>query len=90
MQVYSLYDRKLREYGGLVLSQNDATVKRAIHEGIPANSTIGKYPQDYDLVLLGDFSPETGVLTGGQIVLVDNVLDILRGGEPKEASDAIS
>lgn len=90
MQVYSLYDRKLREFGGLVLSQNDATVKRAIHEGVPANSTVGKYPQDYDLMLLGEFDAETGVLMGGQIILVENVLEILRGGNPKEASDAIS
>lgn len=90
MKVYSLYDRKLREFGGLVLSQNDATVKRAIHEGVPANSTVGKYPQDYDLMLLGEFDAETGVLMGGQIILVENVLEILRGGNPKEASDAIS
>lgn len=90
MQIYSLYDRKLREYGALFLSQNDATVKRAIHEGIPAGSTVGKYPEDYDVMLIGDFDPVTGVLEQGNIVLVDNVRDILRGRNPEEASDAIS
>lgn len=90
MQVYSLFDRKLREYGGLVLSQNDGTVKRALHEGVPPNSTLGKYPEDYDLMLLGEFDPETGVLRAGQIMLVDNVRDILRGGNSEEATDAVS
>lgn len=79
MRVYSLFDRKLREYGSLVLCQNDEAVKRAIHEGIPANSTVGKYPEDYDVMLLGDFDSATGVIEPLQIVLVENVREILHG-----------
>lgn len=90
MQVYSLFDRKLREYGGLVLMPNDASCKRALHEGLSSNSTVGKYPEDYDLMLLGEFDPLSGVIKPGVIVLVDNVADILRRGNSKESSDAIS
>lgn len=77
MKVYSLFDRKLREYGGLVLCPNDDGVRRALHEGVTPNSTVGKYPEDYDLMYLGEFDPQSGVIKPDLIALVDNVRDIL-------------
>lgn len=79
MRVYSLFDRKLREYGGLVLCQNDEAVKRAIHEGIPRNSTVGKYPGDYDVMFLGEFDSGSGVITASEVTKVANVEELLNG-----------
>lgn len=78
MKVYSLFDQKVKEYGGLVLSPNDETVERALQEGIPGNSTVGKYPEDYNLVCLGEFDPVKGLLVGfGAPEFVDNLRVIL-------------
>lgn len=78
MRVYSLFDRKVREYGGLVLSPNDETAERALQEGIPAQSTVGKYPEDYDLYYLGEFDASKGLLVGcGIPEFVENVRVVL-------------
>lgn len=82
MNIYSLFDRKLREYGPLVLANNDASVCRALCDGIPGTqSTIAKYPDDFDLMLLGAFDSDTGQIAPEVIPrLVDNVASILPPG----------
>lgn len=80
MRVYSLFDRKVMEYMSLVLGTTDEAVMRALAEsfGTPSASTVFKYPQDFDLMRLGDFDPETGVITPEMPPrLVVNVSDIL-------------
>lgn len=64
MRVYSLFDRKLRQYGSLVLERNDFAVQRAIADGVKGapDSLIGKHPEDFDLVYLGEFDQDTGAL----------------------------
>lgn len=80
MRIYSLYDRKVGEYGSLVLSVNDEAVKRALKDGLPANSTPAIYPHDFDLQCLGEFDPETGEIARLQPKLIGTIHDIL-GGE---------
>lgn len=64
MKVFTLYDRKVGEYGALVVSSTDEAVVRALKDGIPVTSTEGKYPDDFDLVCVGEFDAVTGELQG--------------------------
>lgn len=78
MVIYSLFDRKLKEYGPLVVSNNDAAVRRALIDGVPGSgSTIAKYPEDFDLMCLGLFDAETGKIVAEAPRLVDNVGSLL-------------
>lgn len=78
MRVYSLLDRKLKEYGPLVLGNTDEAICRALMEGFEGvQNTITKYPRDFDLMFLGTFDAETGALSGDRALLVANVGDLL-------------
>lgn len=79
MRIYALYDRKVGEYGSLVLATNDEAVKRALVEGLPANSTQAKYPHDFDLQCLGEFDPVSGEVARLPLSLVGSIHDILGG-----------
>lgn len=81
MRIYSLLDRKMREYGALVLGTNDETVVRALRESVAqnGNSTMGKYPEDYDLMCVGEFDPIGGEVVGRSPVLVVNVAELVEG-----------
>lgn len=89
MRIYSIFDRKMREYGSLVLSSNDETVRRAVKEGVSGStSTLAKYPEDFDVMFLGRFDPEKGLIVASSPVLVDSVATIIYGG--KDGARAIS
>lgn len=79
MQVFSLFDRKLREYGSLVLANNAEAVKRALVDGVRGSgSLVEKHPQDFDLMEIGMFDTDSGILVPGKLpVLVDNVGTLL-------------
>lgn len=87
MRIYSLFDRKVREYGGLVLSPTDEASCRALAEGLPPGSTVAKFPGDFDLMYLGDFSPEAGLIYAATVpVFIACVADILQGGSDARSS----
>lgn len=71
MIVYSLFDRKLRQYGGLVLERNDFAVQRALADGVrqQPESLMAKHSDDFDLYEVGRFNDESGLLEApeGQI-----------------------
>lgn len=73
MNVYALWDRKVREYGQLVLGTNDDAVVRALRDGVPKGSTVEKYPEDFDVMRVGTFDHESGVLSGEDRGFVVNV-----------------
>lgn len=79
MNVYALWDRKVREYGQLVVAANDEAVIRALRDGIPKGSTVEKYPDDFDLMRLGNFDPESGGLNGEDRAFVVNVRALMGG-----------
>lgn len=64
MNVYSIFDRKLRQYGQLMLERNDFALQRGLADGIRANgeALLAKHPEDFDLYQVGEFNEETGVL----------------------------
>lgn len=61
MQMYSLLDKKAMSYGGILLAASDGHVSRVIQERFSGSGdTVEKFPEDFDLYALGDFSFETG------------------------------
>lgn len=64
MNVYSLFDRKLRQYGQLVVERNDFVVQRGLADGIKgaSESLLARHPDDHDLYQVGQFDDESGVL----------------------------
>lgn len=80
MKVYTLFDRKVGEYGGLVTGANNETVIRALRDGLPPNSTEAKYPGDFEVCYLGEYDPATGLITGskeGRPVVLGTIKDLL-------------
>lgn len=64
MRVYSIYDRKVREYGSLLLAPNNDVMVRNVITGVRGSgSLMEKYPEDFQLEYLGDVDPNTGMLT---------------------------
>jgi len=86
MQVFSLFDRKLREYGALVLANNAEAVKRALVDGVRGTgSLVEKHPEDFDLMELAMFDTDSGIIIGAKVpILVDNVGTLLNGSPPSE------
>lgn len=91
MQVYSLFDRKLKQFGQLVVIQNDESVKRSILDNVVgSNSLVEKYAEDFDIVHLGSFDQDTGVLAGSTPRLVENVAQVIRPAVAgQEVRDAV-
>lgn len=79
MRIYSLFDRKLREYGQPSLSPNDATIFRVLSDVIPGSgSTMARHPEDFDLFALGELDVETGVIRPAETpLLIENLKEIL-------------
>lgn len=66
LRVYSLFDRKMREFGALVLAPTDGAVKRGLLEAFRSGrvSTLSQYPADFELHCLGTFDESSGELVG--------------------------
>lgn len=79
MRCYSLLDRKLKEYGAIMLARNDDAMRRSVMDGVRGSGgLVEKYPADFDLYHVGDFNTDNGRLTQPEYpVLVDNVGAIL-------------
>lgn len=80
MKIYSLFDRKVREFLALVVCPNDESCVRALRESLVGSaSTVTKYPADFDLMCLGEFDVETGVIVPVVPALfVKDIASILR------------
>lgn len=80
MNVYALFDRKLRQYGQLMQERNDFGIQRGMADGIAGNreALISKHPGDFDLYQVAEFNDESGVLV--PVVpprLVSNMLELV-------------
>lgn len=65
MRVYALWDRKLAEFAAPSLAKNDEAMMRAVRDGIRgSNSLAERHPEDFEVMYLGEFYPETGFLAG--------------------------
>lgn len=81
MNVYSLFDRKLRQYGQLMTERNDFGMQRGLSDGLRVNpeSLISKHPGDFDLYQVGSFDDESGLFGEEPAIprLVCNLLDLV-------------
>lgn len=78
MQMYSLLDKKAMTYGGILLAASDGHVSRVIQERFSGSGdTVEKYPEDFDLYSLGEYSINTGQIEP-QIKFIVNVSVILQ------------
>lgn len=66
MKVYSVFDRKMREYGQLVHARTDEAVVRSFSDSLNngTRSPVSMHAEDYELMCVGEFDPETGELQG--------------------------
>lgn len=62
MRLYSILDKKAGEFGPPLDSVNDAVMCRQILESIRDDHLVRKYPTDFDLFYVGEFSSATGFL----------------------------
>lgn len=82
VKVYSLLDRKMRQFGQLLLAANDETLERMVRDVlVGSGSLMEKYPSDFDVFAVGAFDPDDGTLDGHSPVLVACIADVLGGAE---------
>ena len=80
--MYSVFDKKSQLYAVPFIEVNDGTAIRAIQD-IMRNPEhpFARYPGDYDLIRVGEWSDETCVITQAAPV------NIIEFGQLKEVSD---
>jgi len=81
MLMYAILDRKMREFGPIVLAPNQGTVERSLIDGVNvSNSVMERRAQDFDLYEVGAFDQLTGVVHAAEIpILLRNVAEVLQG-----------
>lgn len=63
-KIYAVYDRKAQYYLPPFTARGDAEASRSFTDAVMTSETpISQYPADFDLVRIGEFHLETGVLT---------------------------
>lgn len=81
MKMYALFDKKAGSYGGILLAASDGHVSRVIQERFTGSGdTVEKYPEDFDLYSLGEFSLDIGTVQS-HVNFVVNVGVILQRKE---------
>lgn len=81
MQLYALLDKKAATYGGILIGASDGHVSRVIVERFTGSGdTVEKFPEDFDLYALGEYSLESGVIES-KVKFVVNVGVILQSKE---------
>lgn len=72
-RVYSIFDVKSVSYGPPFCSHNDQTAIRSLREMVmDPNTSIGRFPADFKLYMIGSFDTDKGYLAG-----VDPVVHVL-------------
>lgn len=65
MKVYSVFDRKMREFGQLVYGRTDEAVVRSFRDSLnQGRSPVADHAEDYELMCVGEFDSEGGRLIG--------------------------
>lgn len=80
MEIYSIWDRKLSQYGQLLLSQNVLAMSRELQSVlVGSKSMMDQYPEDFELHRIGLFDTTTGVLeVKARPEVVVSLVNILR------------
>jgi len=63
MKLYSVFDKRAGIYGALFTAHNDGDASRSVIVGIRANQVMfARFPEDYSLYYIGEFSEKTAEL----------------------------
>lgn len=83
MEMYSVYDRKLREYGNVLLAANFAALSRTLQMGLRGTGSLMEtYPDDFEVMLLGTFDVGTGeIVIDGRPKVVGSLAQIVLNGK---------
>jgi len=89
-RVYSIYDKKMQEFGQLAVAKNDETFRRAVVENVKGSgSLIEKYPVDYQVFRVAEFDSSSGFISGyTPVVLVCEVAELLQAEPARMVRDA--
>lgn len=87
MNYYAIRDIKSqtfnRPFVGLTLDQ----VKRSLYYSMSQESEFSRFPEDFELYLVGDFDDHTGVITGQTPTMICNCMEIKRSFERGEKNE---
>lgn len=79
--MYSLYDKASETYGQVLSFVSDAVAVRSLREVLRDMTTImARYPDDYQLVKVGQFLVENGQINPCHVVLFDTLRALLPQG----------
>lgn len=60
----SLYDKKAQTYGNINTYQNSMVALRDLSTAVQnENVMLSKYPEDFELKIIGEFDNHTGIIT---------------------------
>lgn len=82
MRLYSLLDTAAREYGPVMLFQNDAVARRWLQDQLPAQSLERRRSYDFQVFCLGVMDVHTGVIVATVPELVQSLVDALNSPSP--------
>lgn len=89
--VYSVYDRKVEAYGQPFFSQTNGAAIRAFIDHVNENgSPANKHPEDFDLVLIGEFNDADGTVTGTPHQKLAHAKDHKREDNQLDITEAIA
>jgi len=89
MQLYAIFDRKLKEFGQTVVAErNSSAFLRNVVDGVKRaeGSLMHSHPEDFDVYVLGEIDRETGQITAQAPRLVENVGLALERPQPEGAA----
>lgn len=82
MRLYSMLDRKMKEFGAVMIAQNDEVMIRTLKDSLPSGSIVASHPEDFDLFFLGAMAMETGVIASSSPTLVAGMSSVLNVDVP--------
>lgn len=83
MKLYSLLDKKLGEFGGILMAMNDGHMSRILQDRFEnPQEGVAKHAEDYDLYEVGEFFEGKGRIVGSEMEprFVVNMAVILKPG----------
>lgn len=61
VRLYSLFDRRMREFGAVMTAKNDEAILRGLEDQLKnSGGMIEKHPKDFDVYVVGEFDDESG------------------------------
>lgn len=84
LQVFSVLDRGASAHGPILCAVNETMMRRAMVEMIVADrgqSNLSRYPDEFDVYLIGEFDTDNGVLVGRQPEMKFRVAELVKAKE---------